>query len=84
MTQRVTITLDDETASALDQFMARRGYANRSEAMRDLQAPTLWHYYCHLPIHIQFRVERWSHRLLLRVTIRLSCQTSHAGLNTTS
>jgi CopG family nickel-responsive transcriptional regulator len=36
MTQRVTITLDDETASALDQFMARRGYANRSEAMRDL------------------------------------------------
>lgn len=36
MTQRVTITLDDETAAALDGFMARRGYANRSEAMRDL------------------------------------------------
>jgi hypothetical protein len=25
------------------------------EGMRDLKAPTLWHYYCHLPIHIQFR-----------------------------
>ena len=36
MTQRVTITLDDETAAALDGFMARRGYENRSEAMRDL------------------------------------------------
>ena len=24
-------------------------------AMRNLKAPTLWHYYCHLPIHIQFR-----------------------------
>ncbi len=36
MTQRVTITLDDDTATALDGFMARRGYANRSEAMRDL------------------------------------------------
>lgn len=36
MTQRVTITLDDETAAALDDFMARRGYDNRSEAVRDL------------------------------------------------
>ncbi|MGG5817821.1 nickel-responsive transcriptional regulator NikR [Falsiroseomonas sp. HW251] len=36
MTQRVTVTLDDDTAGALDAFMARRGYANRSEAMRDL------------------------------------------------
>lgn len=25
------------------------------EEMRQLQAPTLWHYYCHLPIHVQFR-----------------------------
>lgn len=25
------------------------------EKMRDLKAPTLWNYYCHLPIHIQFR-----------------------------
>lgn len=25
------------------------------EGMRDLKAPTLWNYYCHLPIHIQFR-----------------------------
>lgn len=36
MTQRVTITLDDETGAALDEFMTRRGYANRSEAVRDL------------------------------------------------
>ncbi len=33
---RLTITLDDETAEGLDAFMAGRGYANRSEAMRDL------------------------------------------------
>jgi len=25
------------------------------EAMRDLKQPILWHYYCHLPIHVQFR-----------------------------
>lgn len=25
------------------------------EQMRELKAPTLWHYYCHLPIHIQLR-----------------------------
>lgn len=25
------------------------------EAMRNLKAPTLWHYYCHLPIHVQYR-----------------------------
>jgi CopG family nickel-responsive transcriptional regulator len=34
--QRVTITIDDELAAELDRFMAARGYANRSEAMRDL------------------------------------------------
>jgi CopG family nickel-responsive transcriptional regulator len=34
--QRLTITLDDATAEGLDAFMAGRGYANRSEAMRDL------------------------------------------------
>ena len=34
--QRVTITLDDELMAALDDFIAARGYANRSEAIRDL------------------------------------------------
>jgi CopG family nickel-responsive transcriptional regulator len=34
--QRVTITVDDELAAELDRFMASRGYANRSEAIRDL------------------------------------------------
>jgi CopG family transcriptional regulator, nickel-responsive regulator len=33
---RVTITVDDEFATALDQFMSTRGYVNRSEAIRDL------------------------------------------------
>jgi CopG family nickel-responsive transcriptional regulator len=36
MTQRVTITLDEATAAALDAFMGQRGYGNRSEAVRDL------------------------------------------------
>ena len=34
--QRVTITMDDDLAEELDRFMAARGYANRSEAIRDL------------------------------------------------
>lgn len=34
--QRLTISLDDETARALDAFMAARGDGNRSEAVRDL------------------------------------------------
>ena len=33
---RVTITIDDELAAELDRFMEARGYANRSEAIRDL------------------------------------------------
>lgn len=34
--QRITITLDDDLAAALEAFMAARGYDNRSEALRDL------------------------------------------------
>jgi CopG family transcriptional regulator, nickel-responsive regulator len=34
--QRVTITIDNELATDLDRFMTARGYANRSEAIRDL------------------------------------------------
>jgi CopG family transcriptional regulator, nickel-responsive regulator len=34
--QRVTITLDDGLMKDLDRFMGRRGYENRSEAIRDL------------------------------------------------
>ena len=34
--QRVTITIDDDLAAEIDAFMAGRGYANRSEAIRDL------------------------------------------------
>jgi CopG family nickel-responsive transcriptional regulator len=34
--QRTTITLDDDLVQRLDEFMADRRYANRSEAIRDL------------------------------------------------
>jgi CopG family nickel-responsive transcriptional regulator len=34
--QRVTIVLDDELAEEIDGLVARRGYQNRSEAIRDL------------------------------------------------
>lgn len=34
--QRITISIDDELAAAFDQFIDRRGYGNRSEAVRDL------------------------------------------------
>ena len=34
--QRLTITIDDDLLAEVDDFMARRGYDNRSEAFRDL------------------------------------------------
>lgn len=34
--QRVTITIDNDLMADLHQFIARRGYATRSEAVRDL------------------------------------------------
>lgn len=34
--QRVTITVDDDLMASLDAFIGSRGYANRSEAIRDL------------------------------------------------
>lgn len=34
--QRVTVTLDDDLMSELDQVIAMKGYQNRSEAIRDL------------------------------------------------
>ncbi len=34
--QRVTITIDDDLVEEIDAFMTSRGYANRSEAIRDL------------------------------------------------
>lgn len=34
--ERVTVSLDDELAAQFGQFMAKRGYNNRSEAVRDL------------------------------------------------
>ena len=34
--QRVTISVDDNMARAIDEYNARSGYTNRSEAMRDL------------------------------------------------
>lgn len=34
--QRITISVDDDIAGALDAFVADAGYGNRSEALRDL------------------------------------------------
>ena len=34
--QRVTITIEDELLAELDDLVVRRGYQNRSEALRDL------------------------------------------------
>ncbi|RTL48503.1 MAG: nickel-responsive transcriptional regulator NikR [Rhodocyclaceae bacterium] len=34
--ERFTISLDDDLARQFDQLIARRGYSNRSEAVRDL------------------------------------------------
>jgi CopG family transcriptional regulator, nickel-responsive regulator len=37
--QRVTITIDDDLTAVLERYMAMHGYANRSEAIRDLAEP---------------------------------------------
>ena len=34
--QRLTITIDDDLVVEINRFIAARGYANRSEAFRDL------------------------------------------------
>jgi CopG family transcriptional regulator, nickel-responsive regulator len=34
--QRITITVDDDLMMDLDRLIAKRGYQNRSEAIRDL------------------------------------------------
>ena len=34
--QRITITIDDDLLQAVDELMLRKGYGNRSEAMRDI------------------------------------------------
>ena len=34
--QRITITIDDDLLGTIDSVMARRGYASRSEAVRDM------------------------------------------------
>jgi CopG family transcriptional regulator, nickel-responsive regulator len=34
--QRITITIDDDLLQAVDELMSRRGYGNRSEAIRDI------------------------------------------------
>ena len=34
--QRVPVTLDDDLMAELDQLISKRGYQNRSEAIRDL------------------------------------------------
>lgn len=39
--QRITITLDDDLMAEIDGFMLARGYANRSEAIRDLVRASL-------------------------------------------
>jgi CopG family nickel-responsive transcriptional regulator len=34
--QRITVTIDDELAQEIDKLVQKRGYQNRSEAVRDL------------------------------------------------
>jgi CopG family transcriptional regulator, nickel-responsive regulator len=41
--QRLTITIDDDLLAVVDDFIAQRGYANRSEAFRDLLRNGLEH-----------------------------------------
>jgi CopG family nickel-responsive transcriptional regulator len=40
MMQRITITIDDDLLDAVDRLTERRGYASRSEALRDILRET--------------------------------------------
>ena len=40
--QRVTVTLDDDLLATLDDLSQRRGYNNRSEALRDILRDALY------------------------------------------
>lgn len=42
--QRITITIDDDLLAGVDKLMAERGYASRSEAMRDILRDRLDHH----------------------------------------
>jgi CopG family transcriptional regulator, nickel-responsive regulator len=39
--QRITITIDDDLLEAIDGLMTQRGYASRSEALRDIVRDTM-------------------------------------------
>lgn len=39
--ERITISLDEELVSQFEEYMQRRGYGNRSEAIRDMLRDTL-------------------------------------------
>jgi CopG family nickel-responsive transcriptional regulator len=43
LVQRLTITIDDDLVAEVDEFIAQHGYANRSEAFRDLLRSGLEH-----------------------------------------
>lgn len=47
--QRVTLTLDDDLLATLDALSARRGYHNRSEAVRDILRNSLMHEHAQQP-----------------------------------
>ncbi|NEU14844.1 nickel-responsive transcriptional regulator NikR [Methylobacterium sp. BTF04] len=38
--QRITVTIDDDLLAAVDKLCERRGYGSRSEAVRDIVAPS--------------------------------------------
>ena len=41
--QRISISIDDELLDAIDRLSERRGYASRSEALRDIVRDSLMH-----------------------------------------
>jgi CopG family nickel-responsive transcriptional regulator len=51
--QRLTITIDDDLVAEVDEFITQRGYANRSEAFRDLVRGGLEHAGDHTAGHRQ-------------------------------
>lgn len=59
--QRVTITLDDDLLETLDSLSQRRGYNNRSEAIREICA-ALWRR--RPPRNTVHRVSRYFHMFM--------------------
>jgi CopG family nickel-responsive transcriptional regulator len=81
--QRITISLDDPLAEALDEYLEKTGYQSRSKGVRDIVRDTMGRHYNELSSH-RYSVANLSYiydRRVRKLASRLSeMQHSHHNL----